>query len=419
MDDQRIRFCELTPRGRGAVAVVGLAGSKSLSVLQQCFTSIGGKPFAKIKRPVLYGHWNSTGEDLIIVRLAADNFEIHCHGGSAAVDSIKTSLLQHDAEEFDHSSNWDRQQSEWNRDTLEKLSRCQTERCAKILLNQLEIANSFFEDIASQCSLFLKSTDANNREDILSRVSDQIDQSMSWATFGRHLVEDWSVVFCGHPNAGKSSLINGLVGFERAIVHSTAGTTRDVLVQQTALDGWPIILKDTAGLREIVSAKCEDRVSETVGEVEKIGIEKARTEIESADLVILVIDLEDNKNGTMLPDVKPAIVVANKIDLVELASSPEVLTPPGATQLDAKLSSIRSSFSVPIVPTSAKTKAGLQELEDAISSALISQLPSKTQLVPVSHAQQILLQQMKSHADASKAEELFAMVNRQRQLKSV
>ena len=113
-----------------------------------------------------------------------------------------------------------------------------------------------------------------NQTSLLSKLSDQIqsnqvpsaitgiEQSLALAEFGLNLTRPRSIVLCGHPNVGKSSLINALAGFQPAIVNPQAGTTRDVLSQSTAIDGWPVDLKDTAGLR----------ISQD--QVEAMGIEK-------------------------------------------------------------------------------------------------------------------------------------------------
>ena len=106
----------------------------------------------------------------------------------------------------------------------------------------------------------------------------QIDDLLAHAATGLHLVRPWQVVVAGRPNVGKSSLINAIAGYQRAIVHSLPGTTRDIVSVQTALDGWPVEISDTAGLR---------RGSDPI---EQAGIELAIDKIAAADLVVLVFD---------------------------------------------------------------------------------------------------------------------------------
>ena len=106
----------------------------------------------------------------------------------------------------------------------------------------------------------------------------QIEALLAHAATGLHLIRPWQVVVAGQPNVGKSSLINAIAGYQRAIVHSTPGTTRDIVSVQTAMDGWPVEISDTAGLRE------------TGEKIEQAGIDLARQKILAADLIVLVFD---------------------------------------------------------------------------------------------------------------------------------
>ena len=84
----------------------------------------------------------------------------------------------------------------------------------------------------------------------LQAAAARIREWLAWEDFGLHLTRPWNVVLAGRPNVGKSSLINALLGYTRSIVFDQPGTTRDVVTAATAIDGWPIELSDTAGLRE-------------------------------------------------------------------------------------------------------------------------------------------------------------------------
>ena len=158
---------------------------------------------------------------------------------------------------------------------------------------------------------------------------------------GRHLVEPFRVTLAGPPNVGKSSLINALVGYQRAIVHNEPGTTRDVLTAQTAINGWPVQLSDTAGVRP-----SED-------ELEQAGVSLARAAARGSDLVLLVRDASspvtsaDQALRTDLPD---ALVVRNKCDLLSSSATLETADE---------------------VSTSALTGAGIDQLLAAITSRLV------------------------------------------------
>ena len=157
------------------------------------------------------------------------------------------------------------------------------------------------------------------------------------AAQGRALCEGMTVVIAGRPNAGKSSLLNALVGHEAAIVTSTPGTTRDVLREQIHLDGMPLHILDTAGLRNREALNEADFTDDPI-EVE--GIRRARAEMIRADLVLFVVDaaadpkaLSYQQELSSLPAGVPVTVVFNKSDL---CSDLILLVPASAQKVSAK-----------------------------------------------------------------------------------
>jgi tRNA modification GTPase len=151
---------------------------------------------------------------------------------------------------------------------------------------------------------------------LLDGVTAAVNQVQQSARQGQLLREGLQVVIAGKPNAGKSSLLNALAGIERAIVTDIAGTTRDVLHEKITLNGLPITLTDTAGLRE------------TGDIVEKEGIRRAIKEIEQADLLLLVYDLSQGEDPLKLAqeyfaehiEPKRLMLIGNKCDLMETTS---------------------------------------------------------------------------------------------------
>lgn len=149
----------------------------------------------------------------------------------------------------------------------------------------------------------------------LRGIITQLDEVRREAKQGAILREGMKVVIAGRPNAGKSSLLNALAGREAAIVTDIAGTTRDVLREHIHIDGMPLHIIDTAGLREATD------------EVERIGISRAWTEIEQADRIILMLDSNDTESQNLekvrleflakLPTNIPVTIVRNKIDLTD------------------------------------------------------------------------------------------------------
>ena len=134
----------------------------------------------------------------------------------------------------------------------------------------------------------------------------QIEALLAHAATGLHLVRPWQVVVAGQPNVGKSSLVNAIAGYQRAIVHSTPGTTRDIVGVQTAMDGWPVEISDTAGLRE------------TGEKIEQAGIDLARQKILAADLIVLVFDNSlpwSEQDQALVESYPTALRVHNKSDL--------------------------------------------------------------------------------------------------------
>src|SRR6185437_1859232 len=129
-------------------------------------------------------------------------------------------------------------------------------------------------------------------------------------SYGRIVREGFTLAIVGRPNAGKSSLFNRLIQRDRAIVTATPGTTRDLVTERVSMEGIPLELIDTAGLREATD------------EAETIGIAKSREAMAEADMVLLVIDAsdvfhpEDKATVEALGD-RPALVAANKIDLAD------------------------------------------------------------------------------------------------------
>lgn len=189
---------------------------------------------------------------------------------------------------------------------------------------------------------------------VASRLSDlreAFNSVLAQAQQGSLISEGMRVVIAGRPNAGKSSLLNALAGQDRAIVTPIAGTTRDVLTEAIQIDGMPLHIVDTAGLRDSADA------------VEQEGIRRAMLEIETADRILLVVDattqsLQDLNIDALWPDdarpraPTPVTIIVNKTD---------------AASLEPRLS---TEATIPKIYLSAKTGAGLQLLKDHLKSVM-------------------------------------------------
>ncbi|CAB3770217.1 tRNA uridine-5-carboxymethylaminomethyl(34) synthesis GTPase MnmE [Paraburkholderia solisilvae] len=171
---------------------------------------------------------------------------------------------------------------------------------------------------------FLEAADARGK---LARIRDRLAAVLSDARQGALLREGLSVVLAGQPNVGKSSLLNALAGAELAIVTPIAGTTRDKVAQTIQIEGIPLHVIDTAGLRD------------TEDEVEKIGIARTWNEIEKADVVLHLLDArtgmtaEDDRIAERFPKGVPVVRVLNKTDLTEFPPAVRVLDDARAVDL--------------------------------------------------------------------------------------
>jgi tRNA modification GTPase len=204
--------------------------------------------------------------------------------------------------------------------------------------------------------------------------SERLHALLRWSTLGLHLTLPWRVVLAGRPNVGKSSLINALLGYQRSIVFDQPGTTRDVVTAPAALDGWPVELTDTAGLR----AADHGLEPSPADELEAAGIAKVLDQVAAADQLVLVVDATqapDSDIDAMLRHWSNALVVLNKSDL---------LTADQAT--DAGDLSLRSALR-----TSAITGDGVEALGKQIAARLVPDAPPPGAAVPFTQRQEELL----------------------------
>ncbi|HVT30471.1 MAG TPA: GTPase, partial [Lacipirellulaceae bacterium] len=289
----------LTPPGRGAVATVLVSGATAIATVGQLFSPATGDDFAKapIGR-IFFGRWEA-GEELVVCRRGEDEIEVHCHGGQAAVEAVLASLAGLGCQILGWTAAARRQVDPIAAEAMDSLARATTLRSAAILLDQYQGA---LRQELDQCASLLDSSDEESWRAAEQRLHDLVRRSR----LGRHLVEPFQVVIAGKPNVGKSSLINGLVGYQRSIVSPQSGTTRDVVSARTAFAGWPVELSDTAGLRYGADS------------LETAGIDMAVRRFGAADLRVAVFDAsqpwdeDDEAFAVRWPD---AIIVYNKIDV--------------------------------------------------------------------------------------------------------
>jgi tRNA modification GTPase len=329
----------MTPPGRGGVATICLHGDVSLVDRDApAFSPRRGGLCADLPlHEVVFGSWGSElREEVVLCRVSEDETEIHCHGGRAAVERILGDLQSRGCQVETWVQHIGGALTALESECIEALTQATTLRTARHLLAQQQGA------LSRGLHELLSFDDTALREGL--------KELLRGCSVGLHLVRPWSVVLCGRPNVGKSSLINALVGYRRAIVYDQPGTTRDVVQAETALDGWPIAFSDTAGLRE------------GADELEQAGIARAREQMQSADLLIVVIDGSQritDDDCRLLTDFPNALVVLSKADL-----------PPHDDVV------VYGQTNPAVLRVSAVTGTGVAELQCSIVSRLIPNPPA-------------------------------------------
>ena len=347
------RVAVLTPGGRGAIASLVVSGGVELIDRHRLFEAANGRLLAEQEPDrICYGFWGGDrnalpNEQVVVCCTGESRVELHCHGGKAAVQRILDDLVGAGAVCCDWADlvvePIGSPTSRIEVELAQALAAATTWRVAAILLDQQSgVLRNTLESLAA--------TDWDQRHQAAAGVAGLLE----WSILGRRLADPPTVVLSGEPNVGKSSLLNALLGFGRAIVWDQPGTTRDVVTGRTALEGWPVRLADTAGLRV------------TDDEIETVGVEHARRERDAADLVVLVVDRShplDEQARQLVHEWPDAVVVANKCDLDDATDG---VLPDGALMV------------------SALTGEGLDELAGAIVARLVPGVPEPGTAVPVS-----------------------------------
>ncbi len=331
----------LTPPGRGALAVVGVAGADAAHMVDGVFAARGGRAVAGLMDgAIAFGRWGGAGgEEVVVVRHVAERLEVHCHGGLAAAAAIVASLVGRGARE----TGW----REWLVDVehdagpvgveaREALPRAGGPKAARILCRQL--AGVLDTEVTRIAGLVAAGE--------MDAARAAVERLLRASRVGLRLTRPWRVVVAGNVNAGKSSLVNALAGHARTLVSPLPGTTRDLVETRIVLDGWEVDLIDTAGLRE-----------RPAGAVEAEGIARAVATVATADLVLRVVPATEEQ---VPPTVGPReLLVLSKADLA----------PP-----------VRDAANGPI-RTSAATGAGIDELARRIVAAVVPEEASVPDLL--------------------------------------
>jgi len=331
-----------TPPGRGGVGIIRVSGPAAAAIAESVLGQLPRSrhaeylPFNAADRQVIdsgLALWfprphSFTGEDVL---------ELQGHGGPVVMDMLLARVLELGARlarpgEFSERAFFNDKMDLAQAEAVADLIEAGSEQAARSAMRSLQgmfsdWVHSIVESLTELRIYVEAAIDFPEEEiDFLSdrRVTEQLTwlqqeltEAIKQAHQGQLLREGMRIVLAGQPNTGKSSLLNALAGRESAIVTHIAGTTRDVLREEISIDGLPLHIIDTAGLRE------------GGDEVEKLGMQRTWQEIEQADRVLLMIDAREGFSATdqqilqQLPSHIPVTRIYNKIDLTD--NRPELL----------------------------------------------------------------------------------------------
>ncbi|MGZ8482863.1 MAG: tRNA uridine-5-carboxymethylaminomethyl(34) synthesis GTPase MnmE [Candidatus Binatia bacterium] len=369
-----------TPPGEGGLAVVRISGPDAEKIALRIFTRPSNRN-GTLRSHTLYHGQISDPKDtqpidevlLTIMRkprsyTGEDVVEVHCHGGNFLVRQILALILtqgvrQAEPGEFTKRAFLNCRVDLTQAEAVLDLIRARTAKGAQLALNQAsgELSKHVGElreellDIMVQVEAAIDFPEEEIEllqrhrlvEKILALVTKLklISDSYDW---GRLFREGATVCICGRPNVGKSSLLNALLGTDRVIVTPVPGTTRDVIEESLALDGLPIVIWDTAGIRD------------TDDQIEKLGVELSRQHLEKADALVMVIDgaVElTSEDRALLRNIgaKKVVIAVNKSDL--------------PTVVD--LHSISANQQTQMLATSAKSGAGIDSLKRTLRELIL------------------------------------------------
>ncbi len=359
-----------TAAGQGGIAILRISGPEAEPILRRVFLSAKGERETFPSHLMIYGHVVKDGgpidEAMAVLMRATRSYtredvaEIHTHGGrimgQLALEAVlDAGARQAEPGEFTRRAFLNGRLDLSQAEAVMGLISAGGRQAAKAAMRQLDGGPSrFIRDALDRLYLLMAGLEAaidypeeveeaeatqHLREGVLS-LARQLEAACSERGV-KMLERGMDVVLCGRPNAGKSSLLNALLGEDRAIVTDVPGTTRDILTGSMELNGLPVRLSDTAGLRD------------TNDTVEKIGVDRAQKAILMADVVILVIDAghalaDDDKAFLVSPPEGDFAVVLNKSDLEACVTADDIQA---------------VCPCVPVIALSALTGEGLDDLK--------------------------------------------------------
>ncbi len=376
-----------TPYGTGAISIVRMSGQDCLKIALNFFLSknekgefltnkniiprymylgeLKGEHFREQCLMVYFkGPKSFTGEDMV---------EFQIHGGEFLTEEVLNECLKHGARlsengEFSKraflNGKFSLDQAEGIIDIIEATSRAEIKAGFELLNGELfkkiEIMQNSLTEILAKLEVTIdypeyddEKTELNEAKEVVQQVENNIFELLKNSEHGQVIKSGINVAIVGKPNVGKSSLLNAVLGSERAIVTDVAGTTRDTIKETILYNGVKINFIDTAGLRE------------SGDKVEKIGIERTKETIKQSDIVVFLIDASEELNEEdfsiykKIQELNP-IVVLNKKDIKKIKKIPII----------------------PNIEISSKTKEGISELiEEIYRRTIVEKIDSSTMIL--------------------------------------
>ena len=365
-----------TAMTNSGIGIVRISGEEAFDIIKRIYKGKKYKDLSKVKCHTIHYGYIMDGEETIdevlvmIMRgphsyTGEDTVEINCHGGVFVVKKILETVIKYGARPADPgeftkraflNGRMDLSQAEAVIDVINS----KNEYALKSSVSQLKgNVQKKIKEVRSEIiyhTAFIE-TALDDPEHIsvdgygeklrvtVDKLLEELDELLKTSDNGRIIKEGIKTVIVGKPNAGKSSLLNVLVGEDRAIVTDIAGTTRDILEESIQLQGISLNIMDTAGIRD------------TEDIVEKIGVDKAKAHANEADLVIYVVDasreLDENdfEIMEMIQD-KKSVVLLNNSDLDTVVTKDMV----------------KVHIDKPMIEISAKEESGIRELEETLKN---------------------------------------------------
>ncbi|MGL4772127.1 MAG: tRNA uridine-5-carboxymethylaminomethyl(34) synthesis GTPase MnmE [Clostridium sp.] len=400
-----------TPIGEGGISIIRISGANSLEIASKIFRGINNFDIRNMKSYTMkYGHIISLANEEIIDEVilsymkgpksftAEDVVEINCHGGVVSTNKVLEEIIKAGARlsepgEFTKRAFLNGRIDLSQAEAVIDIIRAKTDLAMKsavmqssgALSQEINKLREYMLNILALVEYAVDFTEDDEEidESIPIRINesliasiDKMEKLIKGANEGKIIRDGLSIVIVGKPNVGKSSLLNSLLKESRAIVTDIPGTTRDIIEEYINLDGIPVRITDTAGIRE------------TDDVVERIGVERSKEKIDEADLIILMLDssrdleYEDKEIINYIKD-KKYLVLLNKVDL------------------DSKINLENLFDEENLIRISAKTGFGLEDLKNKVKELFFNgEVDSESLIISNNRHKQALFRALENSKEA-------------------